>query len=167
MAFSDKPIYLLTLMISTTFVLFASALDDSNNAPEVLSWGSGGDGFLPLAKKHVIIHNILANGETLDAHCKSSETDFGLIHIPWNSAWGFRFHVNFTKSTKFRCHFTWYGCGSHYFNIFKVSRDDNPFGRTPVCKECIWEVGKNDEYPMCRINHDGESPYCFKWDDNL
>lgn len=57
-----------------------------------------------------------------------------MIRIPWDQYWDFRFHVNIFKSTNFRCHITWYGGGSHYFNIFKVERDDNPFGEMPVCK---------------------------------
>ncbi|ESQ44882.1 hypothetical protein EUTSA_v10010926mg [Eutrema salsugineum] len=173
MALSNDPHCILMFMISLfTLVLFASALDivsinDVAEAPT--SAGSGGhDGFLPLAGKHVVIHNVVENGETVNVHCKSSEDDLGLIHIPWNHTWGFRFHVNFWKTTRFRCHFTWgYGGGSHYFDIFKVSRDDTPSGSTPVCKECIWEVGSYSTSlkPMCRINRDGSLPYCFDWDD--
>ncbi|KAL1207967.1 putative S-protein [Cardamine amara subsp. amara] len=165
MAFSNKPHYILMFMTSSILVLFATALDVSNAATEAPSPGSGGDGFLPLAKKHVVIRNALANKQPLNVHCKSSEDDLGMVEIPWGLTWDFRFKVNWKKTTKFGCLFTWYGGGDHYFDIFKVSRDDNPFGKTPVCKECIWDVRSNKEFPMCRLNRDGSYPYCFKWED--
>ncbi|CAF2260444.1 BnaA08g26570D [Brassica napus] len=130
--------------------------------------GSGHDGVLPLAPKHVVIHNTVENGEVLNVHCKSGDDDLGLIRIPWDKYWDFRFHVNIWKTTKFRCLFTWYGGGSHYFNIFTVARDDTPSGETPVCRECIWEVGKEsigEKTPMCRVDRDGYTRYCFEWDD--
>ncbi|CAN7036028.1 unnamed protein product [Brassica rapa subsp. trilocularis] len=130
--------------------------------------GSGHDGVLPLAPKHIVIHNTVENGEVLNVHCKSGDDDLGLIRIPWDKYWGFRFHVNIWKTTKFRCLFTWYGGGSHYFNIFTVARDDTPSGETPVCRECIWEVGKEsigEKTPMCRVDGDGYTRYCFEWDD--
>ncbi|KAL0651072.1 hypothetical protein Bca4012_093763 [Brassica carinata] len=145
-------------------------LDVSNTMAEAPTPtpGSGHDGVLPLAPKHVVIHNTVENGEVLDVHCKSGDDDLGLIHIPWDKYWGFRFHVNIWKTTKFRCQFTWYGGGSHYFNIFTVARDDTPSGETPLCRECIWEVGKeskDEKTPMCRVDGDGYTRYCFEWDD--
>ncbi|WZZ52360.1 hypothetical protein YC2023_052467 [Brassica napus] len=86
-----------------------------------------------------------------------SQKDIGI-------AWGFRFHVNISKTTKYRCHFSWYGGGSHYFDIFKVSRDNTPFGKVPICKECIWEVRKESrdgKSSICRINCNGYPHYCF------
>ncbi|KAG7565771.1 Plant self-incompatibility S1 [Arabidopsis suecica] len=164
MAFTNKPHFILLFMISFILILFVSALDLSNAPAEAPT--SGGDGLLPLAGKHVVIYNKVKNRQILNVHCRSSEDDFGMVHIPWNGTWDFRFHVNFSKTTKFRCHFTWYRGGSHYFYIFKVSRDDSPFGHFPVCKECIWEVGKDDENPICRIVREkGYLPWCFKWED--
>lgn len=154
-------------MISSTLVCFASTLDDSNVAVEAPTPGFGEDGFLPFAKKHVVIKNVVANGQVLNVHCKSSENDLGTIQIPWGKSWDFNFRVNLSASTKFRCYFTWKGGGSHYFTIFSVWRDDNPFGDVPVCKECIWEVGLKDRKPMCRYRRDGKGSYCFDWDDNF
>ena len=52
--------------------------------------------------------------------------------------------------------------------IYLVHGDDNDFGKTPVCKECIWEVGRNNEdEAMCRITQDGSVRYCFTWDDDV
>ncbi|CAH8352985.1 unnamed protein product [Eruca vesicaria subsp. sativa] len=168
MAFSNKPHFILIFMVSCFILtLFVSALDVSNAVAEAPSPGSGGDGYLPLSKKHVIIHNVVNNKQTLNVHCKSSEDDLGLIHLPWNQTWGFRFRVNIWDTTKFVCNFTWYGGGSHNFDIFDVWRDDNEFGQTPVCSVCIWEVGRNNkDKAMCRIPRDGANPYCFKWDNN-
>lgn len=165
MTFSNKSHYILMLMISSILILFALPLDVSNAAAEGSTLGFGTDGFFPLAPKHVTIRNIVSNRATLNLHCKSSETDFGLIHLPWGHTWDFRFNVNFRKTTKFVCHFTWSGGGSHYFTIFKVSRDDNPLGDYPVCRECFWEVGRYGINPMCRINGDKSEPYCFHWDN--
>ncbi|KAG7565770.1 Plant self-incompatibility S1 [Arabidopsis suecica] len=164
MAFTNKSHFLMLFIISSTLILFVSALDFSNAPAEAP--GSGGDGLLPLAEKHVVIRNKVKIREILNVYCKSSEDDFGIIHLPWNGTWGFRFHVDIWKNTKFRYHFTWHKGGSHYFYIFKVSRDDSAFGQIPVCKECIWEVGKDDENPICRIPREKENnPYCFKWED--
>ncbi|KAL9295071.1 putative plant self-incompatibility S1 [Arabidopsis thaliana] len=165
MTFNNKSHFLMLFMIFSTLIFFVSALDFPNAPAE--SPSSGADGFLPLAKKHVVIRNVVKNREILNVHCRSSEDDFGMVHIPWNGTWDFSFHVNFWKNTKFRCHFTWHNGGSHYFNIFKVYRDDNPDGRFPVCKECIWEVGKyGDNGHICRIVRDGKHlSYCFKWED--
>ncbi|CAH8344056.1 unnamed protein product, partial [Eruca vesicaria subsp. sativa] len=125
MVFSNKLHCLLMFMISSfTLIIFASALDVSNVVADARTSQSGDDSILPLARKHVVIRNTVENGQVLNVHCKSSEDDLGMIHIPWNQYWDFRFHVNFSKTTKYRCHFTWYGGGSHYFDIFKVSRDD-------------------------------------------
>ncbi|CAN6904596.1 unnamed protein product [Brassica oleracea] len=132
--------------------------------------GSGLGGLFPLSPKHVVIHNTLANGGVLNVHCNSINDDLGLIHIPWDKDWSFRFRVNIWKSTKFRCHFTWCGGGSHYFNIFTVARDDSPLGETPDCRECIWEVGKvstDEKTPMCRVDGDGVKRYCFGWNDDM
>ncbi|KAG7634459.1 Plant self-incompatibility S1, partial [Arabidopsis suecica] len=133
MTFNNKPHFIILFVIYSTLILFVYALDFSNAPAE--SPSSDTDGFLPLTKKHVVIRNKVKNKEILNV----SEDDFGMVHIPWNSTWDFSFHVNFWKTTKFRCHFTWHNGGSHYFYIFKVYRDDNPDGRFPVCKECIWE----------------------------
>ncbi|KAJ0246902.1 S-protein [Hirschfeldia incana] len=171
MAFSNK-LHCISVFIIISFltlILFASGLDVSNNVAPAPAPGSDHDGVLPLAPKHVVIHNIVENGEVLNVHCKSSEDDLGLQHIPWDKYWSFRFHVNIWKTTKFRCHFTWYGGGSHYFNIFTVARDDTPSGKTPVCRECTWEVGKewkDGKTPMCRVDGDGRTRYCFEWDDD-
>ncbi|KAF3518168.1 hypothetical protein DY000_02061424, partial [Brassica cretica] len=129
------------------------------------------DGFIPLAKKHVVIRNVVQNRQTLNVHCKSSDDDLGLIHIPFGNSWGFRFRVNIWETTKFRCHFTWYFGGSHYFDIFylifTVARDDDNFGDYEVCKVCIWEVGRDNKgKAMCRVNRDElNHPVCFSWDD--
>ncbi|KAL1207969.1 hypothetical protein V5N11_034262 [Cardamine amara subsp. amara] len=68
MAFSDKPHYILMFMISSTLVLFATALDVSTFAT------------FP-GEKHVVIYNVVPNRQLLYAHCKSSEIDFGMIQI--------------------------------------------------------------------------------------
>ncbi|KAL1207970.1 putative S-protein [Cardamine amara subsp. amara] len=161
MAFSNKPHYILMFMVSSILVLFATALDVSNVTAEAPSSGSRN---IPPVEKHVIIHNIVANGQPLNVHCKSNEKDFGMIQIPLGSRWGFRFLVNSLKTTKVRCHITWYKGGDHYFDIFKVSRDDDPYGMYPICNECIWDVGNRKDYPMCRLNYYKLNPYCFKWD---
>ncbi|KAG7565830.1 Plant self-incompatibility S1 [Arabidopsis suecica] len=156
--------FILLFLISSTFIVFTLALDFSDVAAEAP------DGFLPLAKKHVVIRNTVENGEELNIHCKSSENDLGHIHLKHGHTWDFRFHVNMSKSTKFRCHFWWYAGGTDFFNywfdIFKVSRDDKPSGRYPVCKECIWELNQyGSEDIICRINRDGSNPWCFTMDD--
>lgn len=158
------------LMISSTFlILFAQAFHISEAPAEGPTPGSDNNGILPFTRKHVIIRNFVANRQTLNTHCKSSETDYGLIHIPWGDSWGFNFRVNLWKSTKFVCHFTWTGGGSHYFEIFKVSRDDSPLGNIPECDKCIWEVGRPGPLPMCRYTFvvDIPSPWCFPWGDNF
>ncbi|CAN8287568.1 unnamed protein product [Cochlearia groenlandica] len=116
MAFTNKPHFLFLFLIYSTIVLLVSSLNSTQVPAEAPS--SGGDGFYPFAKKHVIIRNTVKNREVLNVHCKSSEDDLGLIHIPWNESWGFRFRVNFSESTKFRCHFTWRGGGSHFLTYF-------------------------------------------------
>ncbi|XP_019102286.1 PREDICTED: uncharacterized protein LOC109133484 [Camelina sativa] len=164
MSFTNKPNLILLFMIFSTLIFFTLSLDLSNAPAEAPT--SYGDGWLPFAKKHVIIINKVKNKEILNVHCKSSKTDLGMVHIPWNGTWDFRFHVNFSKTTKFHCHFTWTGGGSHYFYIFKVSRDDHVHGKFLVCKECIWEVGRDDKNPICRIpRSEKDKPYCFKWED--
>ncbi|VVB05793.1 unnamed protein product [Arabis nemorensis] len=168
MVFSKKPhCILMMFMILFTLVLFASALGDVSYAEAPAPRPSHSTGFLPLAEKHVVVHNVISIEETLNIHCKSSENDLGLIHIPYGKHWGFRFHVNMSKSTRFRCHLTWFRGGSNYFDIFKVSRDDNPLGKFRVCKECIWDVGRDYEYPMCRTFRDGSGAYCFAWNGTL
>ncbi|EOA25369.1 hypothetical protein CARUB_v10018701mg [Capsella rubella] len=165
MSFTNKShVVTLLFVISSILVLFVSALDFSNVPAEAPS--SGEDGFLPLAKKHVVIRNKVRNRETLDVHCHSRDDDLGLIHIPWNQSWDFRFHVNIWKRTKFVCQFSWLGGGTHFFSIFKVSRDDSIIGY-PVCQECIWEVGKYHNDTICRINSDGSLPFCFKMGDHF
>lgn len=79
MSFSNKPhCILMMFMILFTLVLFASALDVSDAVAEAPAPGSDRDnGFLPLARKHVVVHNVVENGEILNIHCKSSEDDFG------------------------------------------------------------------------------------------
>lgn len=154
------------LMISYILVLFILAFDVSNAAGSTSGYGI--DGLWPFAPKHVVIHNVLAKRQTLNVHCKSSDNDLGLIHIPWNGTWGLRFKVNVSKTTKFRCHFTWNVGESHEFNIFEVSRDDTPFGYYDACRECIWEVRSDLDNPICRIYRDkSEPPLCFPWDDIL
>ncbi|KAL1207968.1 putative S-protein [Cardamine amara subsp. amara] len=166
MTFTNKPHYILMFMISSILVLFATSLDISNDAAEGPSSGSSGDNFLNQAKRHVVIHNVVANRKPLNVHCKSSEVDLGVIQMPWGHTWDFSFYINSPPTTKYRCHFTWYKGGDHYFDIFLVSRDDNPFGKTPACTECIWDVGRDKVYPMCRKNPGGSESYCFKWDVN-
>ncbi|RID47200.1 hypothetical protein BRARA_I03818 [Brassica rapa] len=151
-AFSNKLHCISMFMIITylTLILFASGLDVSNTVSEAQTQGSGLGGLFPLSPKHVVIHNTLANGGVLND-------------------WSFRFRVNIWKSTKFRCHFTWCGGRSHYFNIFTVARDDSLLGETPDYRECIWEVGKvstDEKTPMCRVDGDGVKRYCFGWDDD-
>ncbi|WZZ66283.1 hypothetical protein YC2023_077653 [Brassica napus] len=100
MAFSNKPHCILIFMISFFILtLFVSALDVSDVVAEAPGPGSGGDSFFPLSKKHVIIHNVVKNRQTLNVHCKSDDDDLGLIHIPWNHYWGFRFRVNIWSTT--------------------------------------------------------------------
>lgn len=84
MAFSNEHHYILMFIISSTLVLFASALDVSNAAMEGQPSSSRGDkGFIPLAEKHVVLHNTVPNKQTLNAHCKSTEDDLGFVRIPW------------------------------------------------------------------------------------
>jgi len=104
MAFTSKPHFIMLCMIYYTLILFVSALVLSDAPAEAPT--SGGDGLLPLSEKHVVIRNVVKNREILNVHCRSSEDDFGMVHIPWNGTWDFSFHVNFWKNTKFRCHFT-------------------------------------------------------------
>ncbi|CAF2190403.1 hypothetical protein BRARA_G02759 [Brassica rapa] len=169
MAFSNMPHCILMFMVSFFILtLFVAALDVSDSPAEAPGPGSGGDGFWPLAKKHVVIHNVVSNKQTLNVHCNSSDDDLGLIHIRWNRYWGFRFRVNIWETTRFRCHFTWSGGGSHYFEIFNVWRDDNDFGKFPACSDCIWDVGRDEkDQAMCRLSEDSSDPYCFPWDDVL
>nr|VDC99254.1 unnamed protein product [Brassica rapa] len=151
------------------FTLFVSALDVSDVVAEAPAPGpgSGGDSFFPLSKKHVIIHNVVKNRQTLNVHCKSADDDLGLIHIPWNHYWGFRFRVNIWSTTMFRCHFTWYGGGSHLFVIFDPWRDDDEFAKYPACDKCLWQVRRQDgDEAICRIGARGTDPYCFPWLDN-
>ncbi|EOA25712.1 hypothetical protein CARUB_v10019070mg [Capsella rubella] len=149
----------LIFLFTISSLLFASTsvLPLSNATVEA----PGDDGWLPLAKKHVVIRNTILSTDTMNVHCKSSEDDLGLIQIPFGHSWGFKFHVNMWKTTKFRCHFFWYH-SNYYFDIFKVSRDDTP--SAGVCKECIWEVGKFNRNGICRINRDGSYPDCYTFD---
>ncbi|KAL9295121.1 putative plant self-incompatibility S1 [Arabidopsis thaliana] len=134
---------ILLFIISSTFIVFTLALDFSDVPAEAP------DGFLPLAKKHVVIRNTVENGEGLNIHCKSSEDDLGHIHLKHGHTWDFRFHVNMSKSTKFRCHFWWYAGGKY-----------------PVCKECIWELNRYGlEGYIYRINRDKSDLWCFSMDD--
>ncbi|KAG7634552.1 Plant self-incompatibility S1 [Arabidopsis suecica] len=154
----------LLFLISSTFIIFTLALEFSDVTAEAP------DGFLPLAKKHVVIRNTVKNGEELNIHCKSSENNLGHIHLKHGHTWDFRFLVNISKSTKFRCHFWWYAGNKKFFNywfdIFTVSRDDKPSGRYPVCQECIWDLSDyGPEGYICRINRDKSEPWCFPMDD--
>uniref|UniRef100_A0A0D3CYU9 S-protein homolog n=2 Tax=Brassica oleracea TaxID=3712 RepID=A0A0D3CYU9_BRAOL len=100
MAFSNMPHCILMFMVSFFILtLFVAALDVSDSVAEAPGPGSGGDGFFPLAKKHVVIHNVISNKQTLNVHCNSSDDDLGLIHIRWNRYWGFRFRVNIWETT--------------------------------------------------------------------
>ena len=154
----------LLFLISSTFIIFTLALEFSDVTAEAP------DGFLPLAKKHVVIRNTVKNGEELNIHCKSSENNLGHIHLKHGHTWDFRFLVNISKSTKFRCHFWWYAGNKKFFNywfdIFTVSRDDKPSGRYPVCQECIWDLSDyGPEGYIYRINRDKSEPWCFPMDD--
>ncbi|AEE79421.1 putative plant self-incompatibility S1 [Arabidopsis thaliana] len=154
--------YILLFLIFFTFIVFTLALDLSNVAAEAP------DGLLPLSKKHVLIRNTVQNGQVLNIHCKSSEDDLGHIRLKHGDTWGFRFRVNMALTTRFRCHFWWYardhlGHYSYWFDIFTVYRDDNPFGKYPICDECVWNMYELSENFICRINRD-QSGWCFKMD---
>ncbi|XP_010516088.1 PREDICTED: uncharacterized protein LOC104791813 [Camelina sativa] len=164
MSFTNKPNFILLFMIFSTLIFLAFSLDLSNVPAESPTL----DREEPLSKgrKNVVIRNKVKNKEVLNVHCKSTKDDLGLVHIPWNDTWGFKFHVNLWRTTEYHCHFTWYKGGSHYFSIFKVSRDDTVIGKYPICTVCIWEVGSDDKNPMCRIPlFEKEKTYCFKWED--
>ena len=65
MALSSKPHCILMFMISFyTLTLFASALEVSDAVADAPGPGSGGDSFIPLAKKHVVIRNVVQNRQT-------------------------------------------------------------------------------------------------------
>ncbi|KAG7565832.1 Plant self-incompatibility S1 [Arabidopsis suecica] len=155
--------FILLFLIFSTFIVFTLALDLLDVAAEAP------DGLLPLSKKHVVIRNTVTNGEVLNIHCKSSEDDLGHIRLKHGHTWDFRFRVNFSLSTYFRCHFWWNAVPggpnyfSYWFDIFTVYRDDNPLGRYPVCSECIWEMSKLRQNSICRINRD-KSGWCFRMD---
>ncbi|KAG7560998.1 Plant self-incompatibility S1 [Arabidopsis thaliana x Arabidopsis arenosa] len=155
--------FILLFLIFSTFIVFTLALDLSDVAAEAP------DGLLPLSKKHVVIRNTVTNGEVLNIHCKSSEDDLGHIRLKHGHTWGFRFRVNFSLSTYFRCHFWWNSVPggpnyySYWFDIFTVYRDDNPLGKYPVCEECIWEMYELRQNYICRINRD-KSGWCFRMD---
>ncbi|XP_010548977.1 PREDICTED: uncharacterized protein LOC104820286 [Tarenaya hassleriana] len=122
------------------------------------------NGAFPFAYKHVVIRNdMISSRATLSVHCRYKGKDLGLVKIPYDSSWGFKFHVNFFKTTRYRCHFTWPG-QSKWFDVFKVSRDDTVGGPWPVCRECIWSVDGDTFGGPCRIRRDGKPPFCFGWD---
>ncbi|CAN6829390.1 unnamed protein product [Brassica oleracea] len=85
MVFSNKLHCQLMFMISSfTPIIFASALYVSNVVTDAGTSESGEDTLLPLARKHVVIHNTIENKKILNVHCKSRDDDLGMIHIPWN-----------------------------------------------------------------------------------
>ncbi|KAF3521348.1 hypothetical protein F2Q69_00049127, partial [Brassica cretica] len=111
------------------------------------------DGFIPLAKKHVVIRNVVQNRQTLNVHCKSSDDDLGLIHIPFGNSWGFRFRVNIWETTKFRCHFTWYFGGSHYFDIFYLVHGETIMilERLQFVKNVFWRWEETTKTRLCVV----------------
>ncbi|XP_019091086.1 PREDICTED: uncharacterized protein LOC109128697 [Camelina sativa] len=131
----------------------------TNNHPFLSSAAAevpGNNGLMPLARKHVVIRYVVDNFKFLNVRCKSNENDLGRIRLAYLQSWGFRFHVNISKSTKFHCHFWWKG----------EVRKSEPKYFSLICQQCIWEVGYYNEHTICRINRDRSLPYCFLMDDH-
>ncbi|KAJ4834838.1 hypothetical protein Tsubulata_041775 [Turnera subulata] len=89
------------------------------------------------AKTKVHIKNTLEGGQVLNFHCKSKNDDLGVQLLHPGEEWMFRFTVNIWETTLYFCRF-WWGAESHWFDIYKASRDKWP----PVCYDDnkYWEV---------------------------
>ncbi|KAJ4824388.1 hypothetical protein Tsubulata_026332, partial [Turnera subulata] len=76
-------------------------------------------------------------GQVLNFHCKSKNDDLGVQLLHPGEEWMFRFTVNIWETTLYFCRF-WWGAESHWFDIYKASRDKWP----PVCYDDnkYWEV---------------------------
>lgn len=66
--------------------------------------------------------NVLGERLELTIHCKSKDDDLGIIKIPFNGYYSFRFHPNAFDTTLFFCNTAWRG-QSHWFDIYMSERD--------------------------------------------
>ncbi|XP_010419454.1 PREDICTED: uncharacterized protein LOC104705174 [Camelina sativa] len=87
----------------------------------------------------VVIRNDLEGGLTLEHHCKSGDDDLGFGTLAPGESWSFGFKPDIFGRTLFFCKFSWEN-GSHYFEIYKQSRDKEfkEFG----CRRCEWKIRK-------------------------
>ncbi|KAG8658487.1 hypothetical protein MANES_03G154100v8 [Manihot esculenta] len=92
--------------------------------------------------RRVNMTNVLGERLELTIHCKSKDDDLGIIKIPFNGYYSFRFHPNAFDTTLFFCNTAWRG-QSHWFDIYMSERDrykcpnqgwreEFPFGRAPL-----------------------------------
>ncbi|XP_010468221.1 PREDICTED: uncharacterized protein LOC104748246 [Camelina sativa] len=88
----------------------------------------------------VVIRNDLGGGLTLWYRCKSGDDEVGFGSLAPGGSWSFGFKPHIFGRTLYFCNFSW-GNGSHYFDIYKQSRDKEykEFG----CRRCEWKIRKN------------------------
>ncbi|EOA32049.1 hypothetical protein CARUB_v10015294mg [Capsella rubella] len=112
----------------------------------------------------VAIHNDLGDGLWLRYHCKSGDDDLGFRSLPPGGSWSFGFKPDIFGRTLFFCRFSWGKSESHYFDIYKQSRDKEfkEFG----CRRCEWKIRK--EGPCKVINKTPGIVFdlCFPWNAN-
>lgn len=162
MGFSSNLYFMFFMVYSLVALLLSAPVPTSSAFSDPASGELNPRRLFTLNRKTVIIINSLTNKLTLNFHCKSGDDDLGLRSLPSGQSWEFKFRVNFMRTTKYSCIFSWHTGGSHEFDIFTVDRDNNDAGRPR--RVCIWEVvGEGREKPICRKRRDNRPDWCFDW----
>lgn len=88
-------------------------------------------------KVNLRIINEVGEGAIINFHCKSKDDDLGHYVLAPHQYFQFQFRPNLWGTTIFYCLF-WWGNQTHWFDIYKESRDDRRCD-----EECWWKVGKS------------------------
>jgi len=138
---------LLSLLLTTLFPQQLKGSKDKVVSSEVE------DGFFPPSKVYVEIANFISL-KNLTVHCKDKHNDLGIHKLEYGEIFEFSFRPNFFwKVSLYFCQFTWEG-GSHYFDIYKQSRDR--------CIVCVWNIFENGPCKVYRKYSD-----CYVWNKNV
>lgn len=137
-------------MIRFTFVLLLLVLESHKGVTSPLFHVS--NKILGIGKTTVTITNGLDNGQVLQVHCKSKNTDLGPQALQPNGAYSFKFQPNvIVLNTLFWCSFIWPGQPLKYFEIYKEKRDQR-------CNKCNWMIRP---YGPCLSQ--GANYLCYPW----
>lgn len=106
----------------------------------------------------VVIYNDLGGGLPLQYHCKSGDNDLGVRRLAPGDRGRLVLGQIFLVGLNISVVFSW-GTESHYFDIYKQSRDKEfkEFG----CSKCEWKIRRNGP---CKLNKNtGMFDLCSPW----